>query len=96
MTEQSISPQSISPLRRRMIEDMTIRGFAAGTQRAYLRAVMDLTAFLGHAPDRAQAEDLRRYQLHMRWHCQSNANRSPKRMQPGHSGHKSMPLGQRR
>ena len=48
MTEQSISPQSISPLRRRMIEDMTIRGFAAGTQRAYLRAVMDLTAFLGH------------------------------------------------
>ena len=66
MTEQSISPQSISPLRRRMIEDMTIRGFAAGTQRAYLRAVMDLTAFLGHAPDRAQAEDLRRYQVHMR------------------------------
>ena len=66
MTEQSISPQSISPLRRRMIEDMTIRGFATGTQRAYLRAVMDLTAFLGHAPDRAQAEDLRRYQLHMR------------------------------
>jgi site-specific recombinase XerD len=56
----------ISPLRRRMIEDMTVRGFAAGTQRGYLRAVRDFTAFLGRAPDRARAEDLRRYQLHMR------------------------------
>jgi site-specific recombinase XerD len=56
----------ISPLRRRMIEDMTVRGFTACTQRGYLRAVADFTAFFGRPPDRAGAEDLRRYQVHMR------------------------------
>jgi site-specific recombinase XerD len=57
---------TISPLRRRMIEDMTVRGFTAGTQRGYIRAVRDFTVFLGRSPDQADAEDLRRYQLHMR------------------------------
>ena len=58
--------KTISPLRRRMIEDMTVRGFTAGTQRGYIRAVEDFTAFLGRSPDQAGAEDLRRYQLEMR------------------------------
>ena len=57
---------AISPLRRRMIEDMTIRGFAAQTQSGYLRSVRDFAAFLGGPPDGADAEDLRRYQLHLR------------------------------
>ncbi len=65
MTDQSISPPG-SSLRRRMIEDMTVRGFTAATQRGYIRAVKDFTAFLGCSPDQADAEDLRRYQLHMR------------------------------
>jgi site-specific recombinase XerD len=56
----------ISPLRQRMTEDMTIRGFTMGTQRGYLVAVENFTSFLGRAPDGATAEDLRRYQLHMR------------------------------
>ncbi len=56
----------ISPLRRRMTEDMTIRGFTVGTQRGYLVAVENFTSFLGRAPDGATAEDLRRYQLAMR------------------------------
>jgi len=56
----------ISPLRRRMIEDMTVRGFTAATQRGYIRAVRDFTAFLGRSPDQAGAEDPRSYQLHMR------------------------------
>ncbi|NQW11594.1 MAG: site-specific integrase [Alphaproteobacteria bacterium] len=58
--------QAVSPLRRRMIDDMTIRGFTPGTQRGYIRAVRDFTAFLGRSPDQGDAEDLRRYQLHMR------------------------------
>ena len=58
--------QAISPLRRRMIEDMEIRGFAAKTQRGYIRAVRDFTAFLDRSPDQATAEDLRRHQLEMR------------------------------
>ena len=58
--------QSISPLRQRMIEDMEVRGFIACTQRGYIRAVRDFTAFFGRSPDQAGAEDLRRYQHHMR------------------------------
>ncbi len=61
-----MTDRTISPLRRRMTEDMTIRGFTVGTQRGYLVAVENFTSFLGRAPDGATAEDLRRYQLHMR------------------------------
>jgi integrase/recombinase XerD len=57
---------AISPLRRRMIEDMEVRGFTACTQRGYLAAVRNFTAFLGRSPDRATAEDLRRFQVQMR------------------------------
>jgi integrase/recombinase XerD len=57
--------ESISPLRRRMIEDMTVRKFAEKTQKDYIRHVKGLTAFLGRSPDTATAEDLRRYQLHL-------------------------------
>jgi site-specific recombinase XerD len=61
-----MTDRTISPLRRRMTEDMTIRGFTVGTQRGYLVAVENFTSFLDRAPDGATAEDLRRYQLHMR------------------------------
>ena len=61
-----MTDKSISPLRRRFIEDMTVRGFTPATQRGYLRAVADFTAFFGRPPDQAGAEDLRRYQVHMR------------------------------
>jgi site-specific recombinase XerD len=57
--------KSISPLRQRMIEDMTMRKLSPGTQTAYIRAVKDFTRFLGRSPDTASAEDLRRYQLHL-------------------------------
>ena len=63
--DKTISPPG-SSLRRRMSEDMTVRGFTASTQRGYIRAVRDFTAFFGRSPDQASAEDLRRYQLHMR------------------------------
>jgi site-specific recombinase XerD len=49
-----------------MTEDMTVRGFTACTQRGYIAAVKRFTAFLGRSPDEATAEDLRRFQLHMR------------------------------
>ncbi len=65
MTDRTISSHG-SPLRRRMIEDMTIRGFAPKTQTGYIRAVRNFTGFLGRSPDRASSEDLRRYQLRMR------------------------------
>ncbi len=60
-----MTDKAISPLRRRMIEDMTIRKLAPKTQASYIRAVRNFTDFLGRSPDRASAEDLRRYQLHL-------------------------------
>ncbi len=60
-----MSTEAVSPLRRRMIEDMTIRQFGEHTKRDYIRQVREFTAFLGRSPDLAEPEDLRRYQLHM-------------------------------
>jgi site-specific recombinase XerD len=56
---------AISPLRQRMIDDMRMRKLADKTQSYYLRAVRQFSLFLGHSPDRATIEDLRRYQLHL-------------------------------
>src|SRR4051812_28546668 len=56
---------AISPLRRRMIEDMTVRNFLKKTQNDYIRHVKDLTPSLRRSPDAATAEDLRRYQWHL-------------------------------
>jgi integrase/recombinase XerD len=60
-----MTEKAISPLRRRMIEDMTVRSFLEKTQKDYIRHVKNLTIFLGRSPDVATAEDLRRYQLHL-------------------------------
>jgi hypothetical protein len=57
--------QAISPLRQRMIDDMTARRSAGDTQRDYVRNVRLFAAFLGRSPDMATKEDLRRFQLHM-------------------------------
>ena len=54
----------VSPLRRRMLEDMAMRGLREETQRDYLRVVSGFAAFLGRAPDTATAEDIRRFQVH--------------------------------
>ena len=69
-----MTDKAISPLRGRMIEDMEVRGFTACTQRGYLAAVRNFTAFLGRSPDQADQEDLRRFQHHMRASGASAAN----------------------
>ena len=56
---------AMSPLRRRMIEDMTIRKLAPDTQRNYIRSIKNLAAFIGRSPDKASFEDIRRFQLHL-------------------------------
>ena len=55
--------QAMSPLRRRMIEDMAIRKFAPGTQYTYVRFVKRFSIFFGRSPDKAAFEDVRRYQM---------------------------------
>jgi site-specific recombinase XerD len=56
---------AMSPLRRRMIEDMTIRKLAPKTQEGYIRTVKNLAAFLGRSPETTSLEDVRRFQLHL-------------------------------
>jgi integrase/recombinase XerD len=60
-----MTDEAMSPLRRRMIEDMTIRKFASTTQYDYVQKVKNFAAFLGRSPDAASFEDVRRYQLHL-------------------------------
>ena len=57
--------EAMSPLRRRMIEDMTIRNLAPKTQQGYIRTIKNFAVFLGRSPDTASFEDVRRYQLHL-------------------------------
>jgi integrase/recombinase XerD len=60
-----MTDEAMSPLRRRMIEDMTIRKLAPKTQQGYIRTVKDFAVFLGRSPDAASPEDVRRFQLHL-------------------------------
>ena len=60
----STSPNAVSPLRRRMIEDMTVRRFTEKTQGDYIRHVRAFAAFLGRSTELAELEDLRRLQRH--------------------------------
>ena len=69
-----MTEETISPLRRRMTEDMEVRGFTGSTQRGYIAAVRNFTVFFGRSPDQADKEDLRRFQLHMRSKGASAAN----------------------
>ena len=57
--------QPISPLRQRMIDDMTARRFSEATRKDYVRHVRTFAVFLGRSPETATHEDLRRFQLHM-------------------------------
>jgi integrase/recombinase XerD len=59
------SNKSISLLRQRMIEDMTMRKLSPKTQSGYIRAVKKLAQFLGRSPDTATSEELRCFQLHL-------------------------------
>ena len=56
-----MTDEAMSPLRRRMIEDMTIRKLAPKIQRDYVQRVKHFAAFLGRAPDTASFEDVRRH-----------------------------------
>ena len=56
----------ISPLRRRMIEDMALRGFTEKTQSSYVRAVEGLVRYHRRSPDVLADEEIRRYFVHLK------------------------------
>jgi hypothetical protein len=55
----------MSPLRRRMIEDMTVRNLSPATQQSYLHAVSKFSRHFGRSPDRLGLEDVRAFQVHL-------------------------------
>jgi integrase/recombinase XerD len=55
----------ISPLRRRMIEDMTVRNLSPATQQSYLNAVSKFSRYFGRSPERLGLEDVHAFQVHL-------------------------------
>jgi len=60
-----MAEEAINPLRRRMIEDMTIRNFDQRTQQSYLRAVRSCCRYCERRVEDLTFDDVRRYQLHL-------------------------------
>ncbi len=71
-----MTTETISPLRQRMIEDMTARKLGAGTQRSHVYSCKRFAAFLKRSPDTATREDIRRFQLHLAETGMSIGNRN--------------------
>ncbi|MHB8885966.1 MAG: tyrosine-type recombinase/integrase [Methylovirgula sp.] len=57
--------KQISLLRQRMIDDMTIRNMSPNTQKIYIYAVANFSAFHGRSPDKLGLEDIRDYRLNL-------------------------------
>ncbi|MCI4592209.1 tyrosine-type recombinase/integrase [Sphingobium sp. BYY-5] len=56
---------AVSPLRRRMIDDMMLRNLSPATQRSYLHAVAKFSRHFGRSPDRLGLEDVRAFQVYL-------------------------------
>ena len=60
-----MTEEAVHPLRRRMVEDMTIRNFDPRTQQSYLRSVRSCCRYCDRTPTELTFEDVRQYQLHL-------------------------------
>src|ERR1700726_697140 len=71
-----MTTEAITPLRQRMIEDMSSRKLCVHTQRSHIYSCKRFAAFLKRSPDTATCEDLRRFQLHLAETGMSICNRN--------------------
>ena len=55
----------VSPLRRRMIDEMDLRNLSPATQRSYVHAVKRFSRPFGRSPDRLGLEDVRSFQVYL-------------------------------
>lgn len=55
----------MTPLRRRLLDDMTVRNLSPATQQSYVYAVAKFSRFFGLPPDRLGVEEVRAYQIHL-------------------------------
>ena len=71
-----MTTEAITPLRQRMIEDMTSRKLCAHTQRGHIYSCKRFAAFLKRSPETATCEDIRLFQLHLAESGMSICNRN--------------------
>src|SRR5437762_14374326 len=57
--------RKVTPLRQRMIDDMTVRNFAPNTMLCYLKQVSYFAQYFGKSPDRLGPEQIRSYQIYL-------------------------------
>ena len=60
-----MTTEAITPLRQRMIEDMTARKLGKHSQRSHIYSCKRFAAFLKRSPDTATADDVRRFQVQL-------------------------------
>jgi len=56
----------VSPLRRRMLDDMELQGFTLKTRQSYVRSVAAISQYYNRSPDKLTDEELRRYFVYLK------------------------------
>jgi integrase/recombinase XerD len=56
---------TMTPLRKRFIDDLRLRNYAPRTIEIYVAGVRRLAGYFNRSPDQLDAEDIRRFQLHL-------------------------------
>src|SRR3989454_7528981 len=55
----------MTPLRKRLIEDMTVRNFAPATQATYVQQVSLFARHFGQSPETLGPDEIRSYQVYL-------------------------------
>lgn len=57
--------RQVTPLRQRMIDDMTVRNLSSRTIETYIEQVAKFAKYFGKSPELLGVEEIRRYQLYL-------------------------------
>src|SRR5215472_1491308 len=64
-SENNHAARKLSPLRKRMIDDMTVRNLSPQTQASYVQYVSQLARFFDRSPEKLGVEEIRTFLLHL-------------------------------